>query len=264
MKKAIIKRRKRVIPAPSGCEEGENAPSERAESPLSEAGAPKERGSVNPDGSVNLGIRPRQQQQQPLALVPEAVLRQNKQGSPLPSNDLGQYHASNLSQPQHVPDSLTDENRLAPLTSIPMPSDRQSSLSPASFLSPSRKRSFSAAEMERPSQDDADPPKRLSSIKSILNPTTTSPGAEDVVEQRQHLLPSPGKTPAASQSPGAFPSGGAQTAPQPLPGGLASSRDPAREAELSKAERRAILERETERMRQLLAAKERELAELAE
>lgn len=251
MKKSIIKRRKRVIPAPDGSQDGDMALSERADSPSSEAESTMEKGSMNPDGSVNLGIRPRQE---PMTLVPEEVLRQNRQASPLPSSSLGQYHSSHSNQPHHIPDSLIDENRLAPLTSISMLSDRQSSLSPASFLSPSRKRSFSTTDME-PNQNDDDHPKRLSSIKSILNPTATSPGPENFAEQPQHLLPSPRSTAASTPSPGAYSNG-----PQPQFG----SQDSAREAGGAKAERRAMLEREAERMRELLAAKERELAELGE
>ncbi len=41
-----------------------------------------------------------------------------------------------------------------------------------------------------------------------------------------------------------------------------SARDPYSESESAKAERRAALRREAERMREMLAAKERELAEL--
>ncbi|KAL2024030.1 hypothetical protein VTK56DRAFT_265 [Thermocarpiscus australiensis] len=262
MKKSVIKRRKRVIPAAGGGQEAENGASERADSPSSETETPKERGTVNPDGSVNLGIRPRQEP--PRTLVPETLLRQNRQASPLPSSDLGQYHSSHSSQPHRIPDSLTDENRLAPITSIPMPNDRQSSLSPASFLSPSRKRSFSAADMDHPGQKDPDPPKRLSSINSILNPPTTSPGPEDFHEQPRQYLPSPRSTAVRTPSPGAFSSGGASAVPQLLHDAHSISRDSVHEAEVSKAERRALLEREAERMRELLAAKERELAELGE
>lgn len=252
MKKSIIKRRKRVIPVPDESQDGDVELSERADSPSSEVDAPREKGSMNPDGSVNLGIRPRQAQ--PMTLVPEEVLRQNRQTSPLPSNSLGQYHSSHSSQPHHIPDSLIDENRLAPLHSISMLNDRQSSLSPASFLSPSRKRSFSATDMD-PNQNDPDHPKRLSSIKSILNPAMASPGFEGFAEQPQQLLPSPRSTAASTPSPIEF-SKGLQA--------QSGSHDSAREVERSKAARRAILEREAESMRELLAAKERELAELEE
>jgi len=260
MKKSIIKRRKRVIPVPGSGAEEEGAPSERAESPQSEAESLKEKGSMNPDGSVNLGLRRRQET--PLTLVPETVLMQNRQTSPLPSSDLGQYHSSHPNQPHPIPDSLINENRLAPLTSIPMLShDRESSLSPASFLSPSRKRSFSAAEMDPQSQNDADHPKRLSSIKSILNPTATSPGPEDLSEQQHQYFVTPGSTAASTPSPGVYPHGGHTSAPQQFTGARGGS---VLETERSKAERRAMLERERQMMRELLAAKERELAELGE
>ncbi|KAL2160438.1 hypothetical protein VTH06DRAFT_1611 [Thermothelomyces fergusii] len=259
MKKSIIKRRKRVIPAPGGAQDPEGTPSERADSPPSESEKPKERGSVNPDGSVNLGLRRRQEA--PLTLVPETVLMQNRQTSPLPSTDLEQYHQSQQHhqhhQPRHLPESLTNENRLAPLTSIPMPYDRQPSLSPASFLSPSTKRTFSAAEMESHTQAEGDQPKRLSSIKSILNPPVASPPPEDAPERRHPFFATPGSTAASTPSPGAYPSAYPTPAPQQLPG-------PGPQSGRSKAEKRAMLEREREMMRELLAAKERELAELEE
>lgn len=262
MKKSIIKRRKRVIPVPGGGPDSESTASERADSPPSETETPKEKGTLNPDGSVNLGLRRRQEPS--LTLVPETVLMQNRQTSPMPSSSLGQYHSSQPHQPHqphHMPESLTNENRLAPLTSIPMPQGRQSSLSPASFLSPSRKRSFSAADMDPHSQSDTDQPKRLSSIKSILNPPATSPGSEDYSEQPQHYFMTPGSTAASTPSPGLYSNGGHSSALQqvPSPRGFSGA-----EAERSKAEKRAMLEREREMMRELLAAKERELAELEE
>jgi len=251
MKKSIIKRRKRVIPAP-GAHDSETAGSERAESPLSEPEAPKERGSVNPDGSVNLGVRPRQMQPS-LSLVPESVLRQNRQTSPVSVSDPGQYHSLCSSQPSHMPESLTDENRLAPLTSIAMTdAGRQSSLSPSTFLSPSRKRSFSAAEMEPSQNDTAEHTKRLSSINSILNPAAPTPRAED----------SSGSPPPTLPPIQRLPSPGISRTSAPVPPVLPPPRDYVSEAERLKAERRARLEMETRQMRELLAEKERELAAL--
>lgn len=257
MKKSIIKRRKRVIPAPGG-QDSESTTSERADSPLSETETPKERGSVNADGSVNLGFR--RQQDSSMTLVPETVLIQNRQTSPMPPSSLNQYHSSHQNQAHRMPESLTNENRLAPLTSIPMPHDRQSSLSPASFLSPSRKRSFSATDMDPHSQNEADQPKRLSSIKSILNPTAASPGRDEYHDQSQQYFMTPGSTAASTPSPGAYSHGGHTPTTQRLP----SPRSVSRTEERGKAERRAMLERERAMMRELLAAKERELAELGE
>ncbi|KAK4174183.1 putative siderophore regulation protein [Triangularia setosa] len=240
MKKSVIKRRKRVIPAAGGSPEMETATLDRPYSQSPTPEAPKERGTINADGSVNLGFGKKQQQQQPqqqessLKLVPEDVLRQNRQTSPLPSSDLAQYHSSQPSQQsQPKPESLNNENRLAPLMSINMVGDRQTSLSPASFLSPSRKRSFSATDPET----EGEQTKRLSSIKSILNPTTMGRG--DGEEGRQDRLPSPGSL-MGNNANGS--------------GGM--------DVDAKKAERRAALALEAERMREMLKQKERELAEL--
>lgn len=102
---------------------------------------------------------------------------------------------------------------------------RQPSLSPSAFLSPGtgRKRSFGDA-----NEGDGQP-KRLSSIKSILNH-----GYEDEGERGRY-------------SPG-------------YGEGNGSAGYGAEERE--RIERREMLQREAERMREALKAKERELAEL--
>lgn len=240
MKKSVIKRRKRVIPASQEAAEG--ASTEPADSPSPGADTPTERGSMNPDGSVNLGSKGRPGP--PLTLVPEAVLRQNRQSSPLHSGDLTQYHSSPTSQPKYLPESLTNENRLAPLQSIGIPTDRKSSLSPASFLSPPRKRSFSSTDMEFPTPLDADNSKRLSSIKSILNSAATRSASDDTSENRLRPMRTSGGTSSGIPSP------------------QSSSYDAGNESDKVKAGRRMALQREAESMREMLAAKERELAEL--
>ncbi|KAH8912254.1 hypothetical protein BR93DRAFT_933297 [Coniochaeta sp. PMI_546] len=220
MKKAMIKRRKRVLPAGQNPEEARDM----SVSPSPGPETPREKGSTNADGSVNLGSKPKAEQA--MSLVPEDVLQRTRQASPLrPGADLTQYH---------VASSLTNENRLAPLTSIAATSDRQSSLSPASFLSPSRKRSFSSTDIEFPQNAEHDSSKRLSSIKSILNPAGGSGTAEDNRETPRSSLRSPVPSPDKATS----------------------------ESAAAKAEKRAALQREAEYMRALLAAKERELAEL--
>lgn len=272
MKKSVIKRRKRVLPA---SQQGSPAPGERG-SPSAEGGAspspqpdaPMERGSVNADGSVNLGLRRRPEQT--MTLVPETVLRRGRQSSPLPKGDLTQYHTPphNTQPPLPVSESLIDDNRLAPLTSIPAaPSDdRQSSLSPASFLSPSRrKRSFSAASGDGPSpsngggdvtpyQEGGSASKRLSSIKSLLNGPLATGDELPPMDKSRRMIPSP---PSATPSPS-----GGPFLPTPLRNGGGSSGAADCEEDRVKAERRAELLREAETMRQVLAAKERELAEL--
>lgn len=222
MKKPVIKRRKRVIPAVDDAKEASVSPSPSPETPM------LQKGTLNPDGSVNLGFGSeykagsRQLSDPPMNLVPESVLRQTRQASPLQSIvDLTQFSARSQ---QHSLPNLSEENRLAPITSITGLSGRQSSLSPASFLSSSRKRSFSSTTTDM----EPDSSKRLSSIKSILNPAGASGESEQAREQLQRNYPSPR---GASE-------------------------------EAMKAERRAALQREAEAMRAQLAAKERELAEL--
>ncbi|PHH73180.1 hypothetical protein CDD80_3996 [Ophiocordyceps camponoti-rufipedis] len=240
MKKATIKRRKRVIPASQDDEQDE---SEKTSS---------ERGTENEDGSINLGVRRRPDH--PLTIEPEPVTTSSGQSSPMPSSShLAAYH-----QPsgylRSVPSPLNDDNRLAPMTT--MPSDGQSPNSPASLLSSSRrKRSFSATETEAGSVTDGgyDGAKRLSSIKAILNPPLSHESGprsrRGSAEMGEYTLP-PLRAPGPSLSPA--------VTSEP-----AFGREPG-EAERQKAERRVALQREAEQMRELLAAKERELMELGQ
>ncbi|KAJ0115363.1 GATA factor SREP [Diaporthe amygdali] len=263
MKKSVIKRRKRVIPAShEGGHEG-SAPVESVESSSPPPEMSSARGSMNPDGSVNLGMR-RRDEHEALQLVPESVLRQNRPSPPLPSGDLTQYQSSHPRPHRELaPESLNDDNRLAPITSLAGTSGRQSSLSPASFLSPTRKRSF--GEAGHPGSSESESNKRLSSIKSILNPAATprapsmSPrmrGAEELAQQRMYQG-SPASTSVSAPSPSMYPTATLAPYDPPYP----HSRSASGESDPSKAERRAALQREAERMRELLAAKERELAE---
>ncbi|CAK7565648.1 MAG: GATA type transcriptional activator of nitrogen-regulated proteins [Sporothrix epigloea] len=283
MKKSVIKRRKRVIPTAldaqgddysSSGEQGVSPPPDRPGSQpdmLHENDVDMERGTVNSDGSVNLGLRRRPDHT--LSLVPEPVLRQGQslqqQPSPrlLGGSDPSQYHSSPSNHASsHLPGIANEDNRLPPLTNYPSMAtiQRQPSLSPASYLSPPRKRSFSASEKDyigsvpSPSHNDGytafggvnvgDNPdlnanesssKRISSIKSILNAA-----ADDNDDNLGSMAgPYPGIGGGLSQSLGNDHRG---------QNNIAHGRD----------EKRAALQREAERMRQMLAAKEKELAEL--
>ncbi|KAL0944345.1 GATA zinc finger protein [Colletotrichum truncatum] len=261
MKKSIIKRRKRVIPSSFGGEwteemlEGSDTASQAPE------GSP-ERGTMNEDGSINLGFRRRQEN--PVTMLPDPHLRPHRQGSPLPATDLTAYQSANSRTSHPFQGSLNDDNRLAPITSLTGNGERQSSLSPASFLSPSRKRSLSA-EGNPPGDGGPDTSKRLSSIKSILNPTSgdDSPsyhsGSDDAAEHYARSAMSPA---ASAPSPGSY--SNTRLTPLPSPGPSSQTSNPGYkpESERAKAEKRAALVREAERMREMLAAKERELAEL--
>lgn len=265
MKKSIIKRRKRVVPAAHGTQAIDVASNSIGSPEPDGQSPPGDRGSINPDGSVNLGFRMRNEQGR--GLLPEPSMR-SQNGPQLPTSDLTAYASTasthGHSHEQH-PESLNDDNRLPPMTSYPSPTNRRTSLSPSSFLSPSRKRSFSATEIEaRPnlSEPTSTHPKRLSSIKSILNPgfvdsdpNRTSPSHELDPSLRDRRYPG-GSTPSSS----------AQYATSPSNSGsgsaLNSGKDAASESERSKIERREMLQREAEKMREALKAKERELAEL--
>ncbi|KAI1329753.1 hypothetical protein F5Y16DRAFT_365211 [Xylariaceae sp. FL0255] len=276
MKKSVIKRRKRVIPANQDEDEAMMDDAVVVDS-VESTESSKERGSMNEDGSINLGLRRRPELG--MTLLPEPI--RSGQGST--PNQLAGYHTSSSShqilQPLSARDTFnSDDNRLPSLTSIM--SDRQSSISP-SFLSSSnhqRKRSFSAATDSDGTTVNNDfnqeNTKRLSSIKSILNPTmfasggvgigsVSSPGwgsddAGSTIESLR-LVRSPTTTTIRSAP---SPTGFSLTFP-----GLSSRETTAAAAdgsERSKADRRAALQLEAERMRELLAAKERELAALEE
>jgi len=235
MKKSIIKRRKRVVPASQTQSTADTAPSpdyDRQSPPTQSIQATEiERGTTNPDGSVNLGFRTR--------LPPIAHHNPNRQNGSNTS-DFQNYASSSQSYRDHQ-DSLSNDNRLPPMTSYP-PLPRQPSLSPNSFLSPSRKRSFGD------SIDGDGQPKRLSSIKSILNHTSYDDEGEVDPSLRRRYSPGVAST--------GYMGGGE---------GGERERDLEREREREerdKLERREMLQREAERMREALKAKERELAEL--
>ncbi|PMD62857.1 uncharacterized protein K444DRAFT_642020 [Hyaloscypha bicolor E] len=261
MKKSVIKRRKRVVPAVQGTQaSGIDIANNSMGSPESDQHSPpaepqSQRGSINPDGSVNLGFRIRNEAGRALLPDPVSSSRAANHKAP-PSSDLTAYASTITQQAHEHHESLSNDNRLPPMASYPSPTQRHSSVSPNSFLSPSRKRSFSAAEIEplQPSFPESTHPKRLSSIKSILNPGTFSDPETD--RDRQ----SPGRYPCVGSP---FSSGYATSPANSGVGStLNSARDPASESERAKLERREMLQREAEKMREALKAKERELAEL--
>ncbi|KAI1738761.1 hypothetical protein F4680DRAFT_157377 [Xylaria scruposa] len=256
MKKSVIKRRKRVIPA---SQEEVSADAEDAmvidsvEQQSQYAESEMERGSMNEDGSVNLGLRRKTDH---LTLLPEPI-HSSQGATPIPSTDPMAYHTSQTLQPR---DPISDDNRLPPLTSIM--SDRQSSISPASFLGSSgRKRSFSATDSDiPPSEFNPENTKRLSSIKSILNPTIgSSPNFGSVTDDASDMLRlrSPASALMSPPSPGTF-----SITSSMIPS--MRSRETTVDSERSRADRRAALQQEAERMREMLAAKERELAALGD
>ncbi|KAJ5050367.1 uncharacterized protein L3040_002250 [Drepanopeziza brunnea f. sp. 'multigermtubi'] len=239
MKKSTIKRRKRVVPASQGAPASGADATAPTGSPESDIPSPAEeapRGSINADGSVNLGLRLRDAPGRSLLPEPVPSGRGGQNGIP----DVSAYLSLNPLQHDHS-DGVYSENRLPPMTSYPPPAHQRPSVSPNSnsFHLLSLKRSFSTAEMEQLApMDDANAsaqPQRLSSIKSILNPGFEE-GEREMRNRGDSRSPSLG-----------YGSGNGS-------GGVHEER--------KKVERREMLQREAERMREALKAKERELEEM--
>lgn len=219
-----------------------------------------ERGTINDDGSINLGLKRRPDY--PMTFEPTPVEAQSsRQTPPLPSSlDLGAYRQQALRpQPTH---SHSEDNRLAPMNAMPSLGNRQGSYSPDSLASPNRKRSFSTQQENDGGQMDSaghDKPTRLSSIRSILNPQAGDRSMGDDFSDRS--LP-PLRSPAAMMPSAASPGGSLPSRSHtPILQGTLTPGTPS-ESDRIKADRRAALQREAEKMREMLAAKERELMEL--
>jgi GATA-binding protein, other eukaryote len=264
MKKSVIKRRKRVVPAPQGTQaSGFDVNNHPTGSPESDGGLSSDpghdqRGTVNADGSINLGFRPRYE---PRLLPAPVTAPQLESQQQLPS--IGSAgHGSNQSNHHQDNSSMNNDNRLPPMTSYPSPTPRPPSLSPNSFLSPNRKRSFTVADNEPAPPNSDSNSKRLSSIKSILNPSQQSSENSESLEPSLRLGRSPEMRYGQPPSPSSFGQGTGGTWESTTRPSIA--RDPGSDSERAKMEKRAALQREAERMREALMAKERELAELNE
>lgn len=247
MKKSVIKRRKRVVPATAGGMGYEMGSPRAAVSPESDdsnipMNGDRPKGTVNPDGSVSLGFRRGAEPSRNLPDPTNSLRGQSShQQQSMTANDLTSYASNPHAQTQHDTSSLTSDNRLPPITAYPSPNHRPSSLSPNILLSPNRKRSFSTAESEIAPGGDQNQG-RLSSIKSILNPAQQA--SEEALDPSLRLQ---------SRSPRETPAMVAQAS---------NDTDGDAERERRKRERREMLEQEAERMREDLRAKERELEEL--
>lgn len=259
MKKAIIKRRKRVVPVTQDAQApGNDGTYNHLGSPEADdqsmTDSQEQRGSMNPDGSINLGLRLRNQPGR--TVLPEPIsANRGQNGQQSSTSNLTAYVSTpnNQAPPHQNLESLSNENRLPPMASYPSPTQRHPSLSPNSFLSPSRKRSFSELDARGEANSLAEPApsansKRLSSIKSILNPGFSEPEANDT---DPHLRPTISPGPMSNRY-------------TPSPANSVVGRDSQNENDRAKLERREMLQREADRMREALRAKERELAELAE
>jgi len=271
MKKLIIKRRKRVVPAALQSEHSFNG--QQSQSPQAPSVSPDphqqthhypantEASRINPDGSVN--VEARQQEvdgSSSRQMLPEPSKFHSKQRvyHPPPVDFTG-YTAASLSPPQGQ-QQMNDT--ILPPISYPSPTQRHLSISPRPNGG-GRKRSFSTSEGEIQESGgehmlDPNKPNRLSSIKSILNPAQQ---ASDDIPIEPSLLGRNNSIPSVT-SKGSISSGTGES-DIAASNFTASSLTRGNEDNRRRTtEKRAELQREAERIRQMLVAKERELAEL--
>lgn len=259
MKKSVIKRRKRVIPATHEHSPGQSHPATfpRAISPDSQhVDMPKtnvvsdQAENINPDGSVDLGFRARGSN--------ENLPNHHRAYQPPPIDFTGYQvdrsrHHVDYPQEQHrvSPNTFHADLRNVPSTEPPV---SVSTTPPRN----ARKRSISVAEGDsaRDHRSESARSNRLSSISSILNPTQQSDGDNvpidpsltaidrDNYHQQPHQISQQHPTLASSED---------RSRPVAVD-------DPGGKERLA---RRAQLQREAGEMREMLKAKERELAELS-
>ncbi|KAL1967973.1 hypothetical protein VTN77DRAFT_2390 [Rasamsonia byssochlamydoides] len=255
MKKSIIKRRKRVVPALRDPSPGEATQSSTGSSaspeatPAGLAHAPDESRQYQGGEYMN-DARGRVSPRQPLTLAPPPV-------------DFTGYNSNAISLPHHPPPPpprLLEPDSHNTSNQSPGPQFGRQSSSPRSTplgtAANPKKRSIADTGAADPEttlesnqlppimpQTNPAPPARLNSISSLLN-HTTSP--ED-----SRLDPALGHYSRPSQHP-------SSSLPPPSSGQPRGSTD----LDSYKLERRAQLQREAEEIREALRAKERELAEL--
>lgn len=259
MKKSIIKRRKRVVPATQ--EQEANHAAHLTSFPVS--ASPKSHYSENPElrhyrqdspsmdlsESINLDVRVRdypqdyQHHYEPAPLGVDFTGYQIEQ--PRPSSR-GPH------QPQHLPlPSIHDQPALR---SSP---ESQRTLSP--FPGSTRKRSFSDAHLDahKASTPENSRPNRLSSISSILNPTQGASADDMPIDPSLSAIGQPQRRQPHVPQPQQ------QQIPQPpeirLRAAILGDPD-GRE----RMERKARLRREAEQIRDMLKAKEKELEDMGE
>lgn len=267
MKKTIIKRRKRVVPAlrdqsPSGVMKSSPGSSTSPEASPGASSVPDQHRYLGSE-IVNDG--------RPLSagrISPQAIQHSLTITSPPPPVDFTGYRSNPISLPHHPPPPrLLQPDGVNSSSQHPNPQFSRRSTSPRDAPLPvtagnAKKRTIAEATSmdsvpipaalepgsnQLPpiiSSPNPAPPARLSSISSLLN------HADGLETSRLDPSLSPLSRPPQRYSPSPI--------PHPPTGPIRSTAD----IDNYKAERRAQLKREAEEMREALKAKERELAEL--
>ncbi|KAL2755195.1 hypothetical protein ACRALDRAFT_2028367 [Sodiomyces alcalophilus JCM 7366] len=264
MKKSIIKRRKRVVPSPLGDEAtGEYDASEMQSQAPESSG---ERGTLNDDGSINLGLRPPPGKLPPILARPPMAPHYQSTILPPVSNLPGYQFSQSRTLLGNHHDLHSRQDQLGPITSIHNQADAVTSLAPNTLSSSPRKRPLPAADGDINPTLGGGPEasKRFTSIgiKSILNPCNDLHSTDTAPVEKDNSGNSYCET-AATLMQSSPSSGSNLTARRALP---RSRKHPHIPGVYENHERfeahRQDLEREAQRMREALAAKEEELANL--
>ncbi|KAE8144243.1 hypothetical protein BDV25DRAFT_104047 [Aspergillus avenaceus] len=263
MKKTIIKRRKRVVPAlrehsPTGATQSSNGSSASPEA------SPAALASVHEDRYRYYSAEPMDHYKQMSGdrLSPQAP---RQFGFAPPPVDFTGFGSGTVSLPHHPPPPrLLEPDRISASSHSPVSQFGRRSLSPNPANPKKRSLAETASSAEAVSipttlesgsnqlppimsAANPSPPGRLSSISSILNHTSAREESRldpslAALSRQQHQHSHQALAPPPPQP------------PQPLPG--------VTELDSMREERRVQLQREAEEMREMLRAKERELAEL--
>jgi GATA-binding protein len=237
MKKSIIKRRKRVVPALR-----DQSPTAATQSSNGSSASPE----ASPAALAHYDEHHRYMSSEPMDYPRPTSF------APPPVDFTG-FHINSAPVPLHTLPKLREPERLG---HSPGPQFGRRSASPNTLALP-KKRTLAESASEIPttfesgsnqlppimSSVNPSPPGRLSSISSILNQADPHAQRMDPSHMGRPQAYQPQMTSAPHQ-------------PQTLPG-ISSLSDP-----VAERERRARLEREAEQMREMLRAKERELAEM--
>ncbi|KAK2732713.1 putative electron transfer flavoprotein subunit [Onygenales sp. PD_40] len=255
MKKSIIKRRKRVVPAmrehsPTGATQSSNGSASPEVSPAALAHThDSQRKYQNGDKSNGFSAASNGHPS------PHGHHLYRQTYHPPPPADFTGYTSNPISLPHHPPPQRAYDNE-PPARSIPLTSQNP------------KKRTISDASMEDPHSTHLAPinpsgpssvanPGRLSSISSLLNhPDKTRDDSR--VDPALSSRPPPPQQQQQQQPNRAYSPSRLSSSSSPAPTAAAA----AGETSDYKAERRAQLQREAEDMREALRAKERELASL--
>lgn len=262
MKKSIIKRRKRVVPATHEQEAGHAI--HVTSFPVS--------ASPNPHFPDHLETRHQPDSPGPdlNESMPVDVRHQGEYHAPFEPHPLGvDFTGYRIDQQRRAPSRGPLEPAHLSLPSIHEPSSAALDASPelqrtlGPYTGPSKKRSFSDAQLNQPTSATPDSPRpnRLSSISSLLNPAHRSVTDDTVIDPSLSSISPPPRRHSHMPHMHVHNNNNPPTHPPDIRLRSPVEDDPGGE---DRAEKRARLRRELQELRNQLREKEKELSELGE